>query len=165
MIATGITIPMVGLAGMSLVSAASTTTGTSWRDTFAQSLATKFNLNKDDVSKFLDEQKTARETEMKTKVADALKTAGFTDAQITALQAKQDERRTAHEAWETAHPNATQAEEKAQRDSEKTTFKAWAKDQGIDLTKVHDTLQSAGLGRGHSHGMGDGIPPAGAPAN
>lgn len=156
MIATGVTIPMVGLAGMSLVSAASSTTGTSWRDTFAQSLATKFNLNKDDVSKFLDEQKTVHETEMKTKVSDSLKAAGFTETQITALQTKQDANHTAMETWRTANPNASREEVKTQRDTQKTAMEAWAKEQGIDPTKLQDTLRSARVEHKNMGGHGNG---------
>ena len=170
MIASAAALPIVGIASMSFASAATGTT-TNWRDTFAQNLATKFNLNKDDVTKFMDEQKAARETEMKTKVSAALKAAGFTDAQISALQTKQDEQHTARKAWRDANPDATRAESKAHMFTERAAFETWAKDQGIDLTKVKDTLRAAGLGMlgGHGHGGGmmdgDGKPPADASAN
>ena len=171
MIASAAALPIVGIASMSFASAATGTTTTNWRDTFVQNLATKFNLNKDDVTKFMDEQKAARETEIKTKVSDALKAAGFTDAQVSALQTKQDEQHTAGKAWRDANPNATRAESKAHMFTERAAFETWAKDQGIDLTKVKDTIKAAGLGMmgGHGHGGrmmdGDSTAPADAPAN
>jgi beta-N-acetylglucosaminidase len=149
-IASAIAVSGMGMAGSAL---AATSTDTSGRDDFASKFATRFNLNKDDVTKFMDENRAARDAERETKVAEALKAAGFTDSQITALKAKKAEQRTAHDAWETANPNATQAERKAQREADKVAFEVWAKDQGIDLTKVRTMLKDSGIGRGH-RGMG-----------
>jgi hypothetical protein len=173
-IATGLALPFVGLAGvMAHASVDTTSTG---QDSFITKLATKFNLNKTDVQTFFSDEKSARQSEMQTKVSDALKAAGFTDAQVSALQTKQTEQRTTNEAWRTANPNATAAERTAHRDSEKVAMDTWAKDQGIDLTKVQATLKVAGVGHmgGRGHGgrgmmggmMDDGdTPPADAPAN
>jgi len=153
-IASAVALPAVGLTGMSIASATSNTMSQDKRDSFATNLATKFNLNKNDVTKFMDEQKASRESQMKTKVTDALKTAGYTDTQIKALQGKRNEQRTAMQTWRDANPNATREDMKAHHDAERTEMEAWAKEQGIDLTKIQETLKTAGLGRGHAHGMG-----------
>ncbi len=173
LIATTAAVPLIGLATVGFASAASSTTGTNWRDSFAQAFATKFNLNVDDVKSFMTEQRTARQAEEKQQASDALKVAGFTDEQITALQNKQDELQTAGQTWRDANPNATRAEMKAHMDEERTALETWATEQGIDLTKVRDTLRDAGvrgmrlgmmgggMGRGHGMGMMDdgGTPP------
>jgi len=153
MFASAAVLPVVGFAGLGIASAA-TNTGD---DTFAQKFATRFNLKTDDVKSFMNETRTAREAEMKTKSEDALKTAGLSDIQISALQTKHDEQRTANKVWQTANPDATATERIAQRENEKISFEAWAKVQGIDLKKVQEAIKSAGLmggmgmgGRGHS---------------
>jgi hypothetical protein len=142
LIAAGAALPLIGLAGV----AAHAATDTSTSDSFAAKLATRFNLNKADVTKFLSDEHASRQADRQANMATTLKVAGLSDAQITALQAKRDEQRGAHDAWETANPNATEAEEKAQRNTDKVAFESWAKDQGIDLTKVQTALKESGMG-------------------
>lgn len=171
-IASAVAIPFVGLAGTA-VHAATDTTASSANNPMSsliEKIASKFNLKTSDVQAVFDEERTAREAEMQTKISDALKTAGFTDTQISALQTKQKEQREAGKTWRDAHPNATQDEIKTQRDSEKSAMDAWAKEQGIDMTKVQDALKTAGVGprggRGHGGpGTMDGdTPPADTPS-
>ncbi len=147
-------LPIVGLATMSLASASTGITALGGRDTFVQNLATKFDLNRDDVAKFLDEQKATKEADIKQKATDALKSAGLTDSQITTLQARRLEQRSAMKAWHAANPNATRIEERSQREAGKTAIETWAKEQGVDLSKVQDELKTAGIGPfgGHMHG-------------
>lgn len=149
LLASAFTLPMIAFAGLGIASAATDTTG---QDGFAGRFATKFNLNKDDVSSFMTADRAARQAEREVKVADALKAAGFSDAQVAALKTKRAEQRTAHQAWHTANPNATQAQNQSQRDAEKVAFEAWAKDQGIDLAKVKTILEAANLSRGGKGG-------------
>lgn len=118
-------------------------------------LAERFNLNKDEVSSFMQERHEARHAEMEAKVSEALKAAGFSDEQVTALQNKKQEQRDTMEAWREANPNATHQEMHTQRDEQKAAFEAWAVEQGIDLTKVRDAVKDAmpmrgGHGRGHA---------------
>jgi hypothetical protein len=134
-IAAGAVLPFIGMANV-LAHAAPSTTDTS-RDSLITKLSNRFSLNKSDVQSVFDEEHAARESQMKAKMSDALKAAGLTDSQISALQTKQIEQRAAHDAWE----------EKAQRDAGRADFEVWAKDQDIDLTKVQSALR--GLGRGH----------------
>jgi hypothetical protein len=164
-IASAVALPFVGLAGTAVHAATTTSanTGSATEATNPMSnlvakIAAKFNLNTSDVQAVFDENRTANRAAMQAKVAAALKTAGFTDSQITALQIKQSEQRDANKAWRAAHPNATQTEKKAHHDSEETAMEAWAKEQGIDMTKVQDALETAGIGhmggRGHGEMMG-----------
>ena len=150
LIVAGAALPMIGLASVAAHAAVDTSTS----DSFATKLATKFNLNKTDVAKFLNDERTSRQADKQSSINAALKAAGLSDTQITALQAKRDAQRTAHDAWETANPNATRAEEKAWRDADKGAMDAWAKDQGIDLVKVRTALRNADVG--HMGGRGHG---------
>ena len=65
---------------------------------------------------------------------------------------KKQSDREAMKAWRDANPNATRAEMKAQHDKLEADFSQWAKDQGIDLTKVQAALKSADIGRGGKRG-------------
>jgi hypothetical protein len=153
LVASALAVSTLGVAGSAM---AATNTGDTSRDEISTKLAERFNLNKDDVSAFMKEQRDARHTEMQAKVSESLKTAGFTDEQISALQTKKEEQRTEHQAWHEANPNATNEERRANREAEKAEFEAWAKDQGIDLDVVRSTLQESGMGRGmHKGPRGD----------
>jgi hypothetical protein len=154
-LAAGAAAPLLMVSGA--VFAQSSTTGASMRDTFASELAERFNLNKDEVTTFMNEKRAAREAERDTKTAEALKSAGFSDVQISALKSKREEQRLAHEAWHTANPDATSDERKAHRESEKTAFESWASSQGIDLEKVKTALQSLGGKNSMMGGRGRGM--------
>lgn len=172
-IATAATLPFIGLAGTAVHAATgATATDSGPMGSLIDKLATKFNLKSSDVKAVFEEEREAHKAEIQTKVSDALKTAGFTDAQITALQNKQKEQRESGKAWRDANPNATREEMKSHRDSEKTALEAWAKEQGIDVTKLREALKTVGVGlmgvRGGHGGPGmmdGGTPPTDAPAN
>lgn len=149
LLASALAVSSFGVAGTAL---ATSDTGSNMRDGFATKFAERFNLNKDEVSSFMKENRDARQAEMETKVTETLKTAGFSDEQITALQNKKAEQRTEHQKWHEANPDATQEERQAHREAEKTEFEAWAKEQGIDLTKVRDSLKESGIGKGMHRG-------------
>ena len=150
LLASAMAVSSVGIAGTAF---AATETGTTVRDEFATKLADKFNLNKNEVSTFLKEEHDARHAEMQAKVTSALKNAGFSDEQITALQNKKQEQRDVMETWRTANPDATKEERQTQRETEKTEFEAWAKEQNIDLEKVRTTLKDSGIGGHRGGGM------------
>lgn len=153
LIATAVALPTIGLAGSAM---AMNGNEHGMKDQVAEKLATRFNLNKDEVSAFMTEQQEARHAEMEKKVTESLKSAGFSDEQITALQNKKQEQRAEHEEWRNANPDATQDERQAHRQAEKAEFETWAKGQGIDLTKVRDTLKESGFGRGMHRGPRSG---------
>jgi predicted house-cleaning noncanonical NTP pyrophosphatase (MazG superfamily) len=149
LIASAITLSTLGIAGSAM---AARDTGDTMREDLASKLAERFNLNKDEVSNFMQEQHEARHAEMESKVSESLKAAGFSDEQINALQTKKQEQRTELQAWHEANPDATAEERQAHRKSEKTEFEAWATEQGIDLEKVRSTLKDSDIGRGMHRG-------------
>jgi regulator of protease activity HflC (stomatin/prohibitin superfamily) len=149
LVASIITAPTIALAGTALAGQNGHSFG-SQSDQYAEKLATRFNLNKEDVSTFMTEQRQERRAQIESKAAEALKAAGFSESQIAELQAKKTEQQDAMKAWREANPNATREEMKAQRDKQKTEFETWAKDKGIDLSKVRDKLKGTmPKGRGH----------------
>lgn len=156
LVASALTIPTLGFAGSAF---AANNNNDSFGTQFAEKLATKFNLNKDEVTTFIKQDREAMKAEMEAKVGEALKSAGFSDDQISALKTKKQEQRDAMEAWRTANPDATREEMKAHHSAEKTEFETWAKEQGIDLDKVRSTLKDSNLGRsmhGARRHMGEG---------
>ena len=60
------------------------------------------------------------------------------------------------QTWRDANPNATREEMRAEADKQRQEFQDWASSQNIDLTKVHEMLQNAGLDHG-PFGMGRGM--------
>lgn len=143
-----VSVPIIGLAGTALAH----DNGGVITDNFAEKFASKFNLNKEEVNTFLNEEHKTRHAERDAKIAEALKSAGLSDEQAAALKDKKTELREAHQTWHEQNPDATIEERQAQRDSERATLETWAKEQGIDLEKVRSTLVELGIGKGH--GMG-----------
>ncbi len=94
-------------------------------------IATKFNLNKDDVQAVFDEQKDQMHADMEAKVAahisDAVTAGKLTQAQADAITAKQAEIDTFLQSQESKTPAEREAAMKTEMDS----LKAWAKSNNI----------------------------------
>ncbi len=141
-----------GLASVGLVSAA--TTSTSGQSSIIDKIASKFNLNKDEVKAVFDEEHAAREAEMTAK-ADTELSQLVTDGKITAEQkdkiiAKRTELQKQREADRTAMESKTDAERKTAMEARKTELDKWASDNGID-TQYMRYVMGGGRG-GHGHG-------------
>jgi hypothetical protein len=149
LIASALVVSGLGVAG---TAAAAPESGNMMRETFSSKFAERFNLNKDEVQGYMREQHEARHAEVTAKATEALKGAGFSDEQITALQSKKEEQRIAHQKWHDENPDATKEQRKAHRDSARAELKTWASEQGIDLEKVRDTLKGSGVERGMHRG-------------
>ena len=157
---------MLGLAILLLVAGtfasqsafAQTTNDTSPMSSLVEKIATKFNLNKDDVQEIFDEDRQAHETEMKMnyekKLSDAVASGKITEAQKTLILQKHTEMEASRKANMQNMKNLSQDARKAQFEKEKTALDAWAKENGID------TQYLFGLGgRGHrGHGPGRPAP-------
>jgi membrane protein involved in colicin uptake len=156
----------IGILGVGSLGASALSSSDSGQDGLAARLATKFGLNKDDVSKEIDsyreEEHTKREAEMKTKLSEALQKkvddGTITAAQKTALEAKLEEKYKAREAEMKANKDSgsrlSKAEMKAKREAEKTEMDAWLKEQGInvDLKDLLSTPDGNGHGPGRRKG-------------
>ena len=142
---TGVT-GIVGLASLGgVVSAANGSTG---GDTLADKIATKFNLNKDEVQKVFDEDRKAHEAEHQAKMEEHL-TQAVTDGKITADQkdaiiAKHAEVKAYMESLK--DQDKTDEERKTLMRQKLEEVHQWAQDNGLS-----DYFMMKGLG-GPGHG-------------
>ena len=122
-------------------------TGTSIVD----KIASKFNLNKADVQKVFDEDRTAHEAEREqqaaTKLADLVKAGTLTQAQADKISDKRAEMKADREKNQDSFKNMTETERKAAMDAKKAELDQWAKDNGIDAKYLMP-------GDGHGPGRG-----------
>lgn len=106
-------------------------------EAIVQKIADKFGLNKDEVQKVFDEERTARQAEMQVKLeerlAQAVTDGKITDAQKTLILNKhkelQEERGTKRQNWQ----NLTREQRKTQMESKKAELETWTNQNGIDM--------------------------------
>lgn len=130
-------IGVTGVMGANAVSAQSTTSN----DSLIDKIASKFNVNKDDVKAVFDEDKAAREAEHQAEISDRLQTAvdkgNLTAEQKTLIENKLKE---VHDA----------------REAKRTELDAWAQQNGIDVkylmmghhgddTRLQDAVDSGSI--------------------
>ncbi len=124
-----------------------------------QELATRFNLNKDDVQAFFDQKHAAQRTEMEAKMKErvedqltkAVAAGRITEVQKAAILAKAAELRTkAEEAMKTTD----ETQRKAKLDALRAETEQWLKDQGLDKRQVPFLLMGGHPGMGHPGGRG-----------
>lgn len=148
-------VGLSSLAGVGMVSAAS---NTDHQDSLVSKIATKFNVNKEDVQKLFDEERAARQAEHEKEVSDRLQKlvdAGtITADQKTAIEDKLKELKASREAERENMKNLTEEERKAKMDAKRTELENWAKEQGLDLSKL-----SGIFGGPHGHGGPNGPRP------
>ena len=130
--ATIVSLGASSVLGMGLAHAATTSNN---QDGLVDTIASKFNLNKSDVQKVFDENRTAhqaeREQKMKERLDQAVKDGKLTQAQEDALIAKHKELEATRQANHDAMKDKTKAERKATMDAERTAYKQWLSDNGI----------------------------------
>lgn len=153
LIVAGATIA-VGASVLGGVSAVSAATNTDGRDTLADKIASKFNLNKDEVKAVFEENKAEHQAEHKAKVEENLSQAvtdgKLTEDQKSKITAKMDELKTQFESERDAMKDKTHEERKAVMEQRRTELEKWATDNGIPT----EYLKFAGPGK-HGH-MGHG---------
>ena len=140
----------IGLGGVASVSAATTTTDASYSP-IVEKIASKFNLNKDEVKKVFDEQHNEREAErqknLEDKLTQAVKDGKITEDQKIKLLAKLQE---LHKTREANRQNIQEAKRDMQQamQNERTELEQWAKDNGIiNLKDLMPTPPDGGHGR------------------
>jgi cytochrome c1 len=147
------------LLGGNFVHAQATTTDAGQHVSIIQRLVDRFGLKEADVKAVFDEERTARQAEMKAKEEERLNQL-VTDGKITEAQkqliiAKRAEMETNQEAMPMKDTSLTPAERKANMEARKTELDNWAKANGIDV----QYLMGGFGGRGHGgFGMPDGMP-------
>lgn len=150
----------VGLGSLLAVAGASAATNTSGSDNIVSKIATKFNLNKDEVKAVFEEDRASREAEMQAKVEEKLTQAvtdgKITEAQKTLITDKMAELKATRDANKDSFQNLTESERKVKMDEERTAIETWAADNNIPK----EFLRMAGP---HGRGPGGHGPRGGAP--
>lgn len=151
-----ISVGAASIASVGIAAAATNNTDTSGQSSIVDKLVTKFGLNKADVQKVFDEEKTTRDAERQQKTADKLaelvKDGKLTQEQADKLTAKAKELQTTRQANRDAMKDKTDEERKATMDKERDAIKTWLSDNKIDEKYARFIF-----GGGHGHG-GPGRP-------
>lgn len=155
---TVVAVSLAGLAGGAAYATTNSTSGTDPMSGLASAIATKFNLNKDDVQKVVDEQRTQmqaqRDQEVKDQVAQLVKDGKLTQAQADKINANRAELEKEREANRTSEQNLTDEQRKAKMDEHKTALDTWLKDNGIDSQYAYLLMGGRG-GHGGPGGRGN----------
>jgi hypothetical protein len=136
------TIGLGGLATAAIAGAESTPTATSSdpMSSLVDKISSTFNIDKTKLQALFTADRTAHEAERKQQVEaklTSLVTAGtITAAQKTAIETELTKLQSERDADRTAMQSLTDDQRKAKMDERKTELEAWAKAQGIDLTKL-----------------------------
>ncbi len=151
--ATAATLSFGAIAPIGLTLAAHAQTGTTTGTSIVDKIASKFNLNKTDVQKVFDENRTAHQAERtqaeKDKLAALVSAGTLTQAQADKITAKHAEMKAAMDADRSAMQSKTEAERKAAMDAKKAELDKWAADNGIDAKYV---MPGGGMGGGRGPG-------------
>lgn len=119
---------LTGLAGVGIASAQSNPDSTQG---IVEKIASKFNLNKDDVQKIFDEDRAEheanREAKMQERLDIAVSEGKLTQDQADKLLAKQKEMKTFMESLK----DKTAEERRSAMDAKRDEFKQWLKDNNI----------------------------------
>jgi hypothetical protein len=153
------TFGLGGLATAGIANAeSSTSSSTDPMSSLVEKIASTFNIDKAKVQSLFDENKTAREAEREKQQTERLQKlvddGTITAAQKTAIEAKLAELKKERDADKDTMKDLSDAERKAKMDEKRAELESWAKEQGLDLTKLKGIL---GGGRGGPDGPGGGM--------
>ncbi len=161
------TAATLGLASVGGIAAAATGSSSASTTSLVDKIATKFNLNKDDVQKVFDTDRTEHQTEREQRYEDrltqAVKDGKLTEAQKVKieskhkeLQAEMDKNRASMEADRAAMDGKTDAERQADREqrhtemaAQRTALQEWETDNGIPAGYLGFGGRGRGPGGGH----------------
>ncbi len=136
MLAAGVLGTAIVGAGVVTLSASAATTTSARDDSLASKIASKFNLNKDEVKKVLDEDHQAREAtrqadmakKLEERLTQAVKDGKLTDTQKTKILDYVKSQQSFMESLK----DKTEDERKTAMDQKRQEVQKWAKDNGID---------------------------------
>ena len=142
----------IGLSSISMVSA-QTGTNQDREETLASRIATKFNINKDEVKAEIkaqhDENRAEHEAEMKqnreTQLQKLVDSGKITADQKTAIIAKMDKMHTKME--ELRNNGKTKEENKEAHKALHDEFKTWVESQNINMDDIRPADGPGGMGR------------------
>lgn len=164
-------VTAIGAATMVGVAQAATTTSS---DSLVDKISTRFNVDKSEVQKVFDEDRTARQAEMEqryeARLTQAVKDGKLTEDQKTKLLAKHKELKAqmqkqheSRKAEREAMAGKTEAEREAlmeqrktEMDKQKSEIEAWEKANGIPTGYLGFGMHMKGGGPGGHGGPGGG---------
>lgn len=146
-------------AGAYGVGKASAFDGPGNQDNFATKLAEKFNLNKDDVTKFLEEEHAAHRAEMETQrqqvqqkcLTQAVQEGKITEAQKKLIENKITELDKKRTEDKITYQNLSDQERMKLHAEHRAEIQKWAQENGID-----ESYLMIGAKRGGEKGFGPG---------
>lgn len=140
----------IGAASISATGIASAATNSSRGNSLVEKIATRFNLNKEDVQKVFDEERESHKKEHESKINDrldlAVKDGKLTQEQADKLKAKLEQLQTERENNRQKGSKPDKTEMKQKMDD----LKKWLKDNNIP----EEYGMPMGGDRGHHHRMG-----------
>lgn len=146
-----------GFVGVGIASAQTGESSTNPMSQLVDSIAKKFNLNKDEVQKVFDENQATREQERETatkeKVAKLVTDGKLTQEQADKINAKRAELTKQRAADRTSMQNLSDGERKTKMDEHRTALDTWLKENNISTEYGYLVM---GGGRGHGGPGGPG---------
>ena len=148
------TIGLGGVATAGAVSADSTTASTDPMSSLVDKIASTFNIDRTKVQEVFTadrtEREAAREKEQTARLQALVDNGTITATQKSAIEAKMTAMKTEREAEKEDWKTLTDEERKSKMDEKKTELESWAKEQGLDLTKLKGVLGGGPGGHGGS---------------
>lgn len=150
-------VAVFGSAGLIATQSANAATNDSGaaQSSIVDKIASKFGLNKDDVQKVFDEEHSAREVEHQARLSEKLQKlvdkGTITADQKAKIEAKFAEMQSQRDTERDSFKNLTEAERKTKMDANKAELDQWAKDNGIDLSKLDGVFMGGPGGRHGGH--------------
>jgi hypothetical protein len=150
------TVGLVGASG-AMLGSANASTPESGQQTLVDKIAGKFHLNKTDVQNVFDEERSdhqaARQARIDKRLQALVDNGTITTKQKTAIEAKFKELQATRDADRGSFADMTDSERRSAMDKQRTNLQTWAKQQGLDLSK----LQGIFMGSGPHHGGPGGM--------
>jgi polyhydroxyalkanoate synthesis regulator phasin len=136
----------IGLASVAGLGVASAATNGSQNGSIIDRIASKFNLNKEEVEAVFAEHRAEREAERQQraedKLAQAVEDGELTEEQKTKILAKLEELHTLREQWQDKTPE----ERRQARQELHASLQQWAEDNGVPLKYLHAGMPHHGPG-------------------
>lgn len=157
LVAAGIVtaVGVASISGLGMANAATdTSNGNGPMSGLIDAIATKFNLDKDEVQTVFNEQRTVmeaeREQDAKDTVAQLVEDGKLSQSQADAINAKRAELTAQREAERTTDGSKSAEERKAEREAHRTELDKWLTDNSISEDYAYLLMG----GRGHGGGPG-----------
>lgn len=146
------TVGAGALAGGAVANAESGTNSGDPVSSLVDKIASTFNLDKSKVQQVFDQQRSdmeaKHEKELQSRLQALVDKGTITTAQKSAIEAKITELKNERKADRDTIKSMSDAEREAAMEKRRTDMETWAKEQGLDLSKLRGILGGPGGPRG-----------------